>query len=57
MLASAMIDVPNVRHQKKTMTDIKNHDTSPSPLALMVVGLRNRACATRDLASALPLKD
>jgi hypothetical protein len=38
----------------KTMTDIKNHDTSPSPA--LVIGLRNRACATRDLAIALPLK-
>jgi hypothetical protein len=48
-----MINDPNVRH-KKTMTDIKNHDTSPSPT--LVIGLRNRACATRDLAIALPLK-
>ena len=33
------------------MTDIKNHDTGPSPA--LVIGLRNRACVTRDLAIAL----
>jgi hypothetical protein len=40
---------------KKAMTDIKNHDTSPSPA--LVIGLRNCACATRDVAIALPLNE